>query len=133
VRAGSFGAAAAPAVKLLALGLLTQLGACNPTCQSSCRRFYADAPDGCGASPEGLPAADAIESCIDICQDALQITGEPVDPNDPRFNPKFVAPLNQQATLSNEQEAAAWMDCVWSFTDEECPTKLDDQFCVKIF
>ncbi|HMV66255.1 MAG TPA: hypothetical protein PKA64_05355 [Myxococcota bacterium] len=115
------------------LVVASSLAACNPTCQSSCRRFYADAPDGCGAGPEGKPAAEAIDSCINICQDAMQITGEPVDPEDPRFNPLYVAPLNQQATLSNEQEAAAWMDCVWSFSDDECTSKLDDQYCVKIF
>jgi hypothetical protein len=122
-------------VRTIALLLLasTALTACGPTCQSSCRRFYGSDAGECGASPEGLPAEEAIEGCIDICQDALQVTGEPVDPNDPRFNPNFIAPLNQQATLSNEQEAAAWMDCVWSFSDDECFEKLDDQYCVKIF
>ena len=119
-----------PALLLL---VATQLMACGQTCQTTCRRFYADAPDGCGAAPEGKPADEAIESCIEICQDALQVTGPPVDPNDARFNPNFISPLNQQATLSTEQEAAAWMDCVWSFEDDVCFEKLDDQYCVKIF
>jgi hypothetical protein len=118
-----------------ALALLTVLStACGqPTCLSTCRRFYAPEPDGCGAAPDGLTTEDAIGQCTDICQAAIQIPGEPVDPNDRRFNPEVVAPLNETHALANEQEAAAWMDCVWTFDDETCPLKLDAQYCAKIF
>ena len=117
------------------IGLATCLlsTACKPTCQDTCRHFYADAPDGCGASPSGIPADEAISSCTEVCQNALQIPGEPVNPTDRRFDPERQALLSESNTLANEQEAAAWMDCVWTFSDEECPTRLDQQYCVKIF
>jgi hypothetical protein len=118
------------AAPLLAVTLLA-LEACKPTCQSTCRRFYD--PTECNATPQGVASEEAIEGCIDVCQDALQITGPEVDPDDRRFNPDFIAPLNQTSTLASEREAAAWMDCVWSFSDDECESRLGDQYCVKIF
>ena len=95
------------AAPLLAVTLLA-LEACKPTCQSTCRRFYD--PTECNATPQGVASEEAIEGCIDVCQDALQITGPEVDPDDRRFNPDFIAPLNQTSTLASEREAAAWMD-----------------------
>lgn len=113
---------------LLTVAAATQ--ACQPTCQSTCRHFYD--PIECDASPAGLSAEEAIESCIDVCQSALQIAGT-VEEDDRRFDPDFIAPLNQSSTLANEAEAAAWMDCVWSFSDDQCDSRLQDQYCVKIF
>lgn len=107
------------------------LAGCQPTCQSTCVHFYSD--EECGAGPEGKPTEDAIQECIAVCQDALNVPGEEVDPRDRRYNPEFTAPLEQSHTLSNEKEAAAWMDCVWSFPDDECHDRLDAQYCVKIF
>lgn len=118
----------------LALALLVApalLAACGPTCQSTCRRFYEQ--EQCDALPEGLPREDAISQCYDICQDALQNTGPAITEGDRRFNPELVAPPNVVSTLETEQEVAAWVDCVWSFSDDECHDKLDDQYCVKIF
>lgn len=105
--------------------------ACGPTCQDSCRRFYDETE--CDAAPAGLAPEDAIAQCIDICQDALQETGPEVDPNDRRFNPELIVPASESPTLADEREAAAWMDCVWSFSDDECPTALEDQYCARIF
>lgn len=113
------------------LAMVTFASACGPTCQSTCRRFYED--EQCNAGPAGLATEEAIGQCQDICQDALQVAGPDVEPGDRRFNPDFVAPLNQSSTLETEREAAAWMDCVWSFSDEECPSRLDDAYCAKIF
>ena len=107
------------------------LTACQPTCQSSCTRFYSD--EECGAGPAGQPTEEAIQTCISVCQEALQVPGEDVDSNDRRFNPDFVAQTNESHTLTTEREAAAWMDCVWSFEDDQCFERLDAQYCVKIF
>ncbi len=120
-----------PAATLLLVIFAVLASACEPTCQDTCRRFYED--EQCDAGPDGLDNERAIEQCLDICSDALQVTGPEVDVRDRRFNPDFVAPLNQTSTLDSEREAAAWMDCVWSFSDDECPTALDDQYCAKIF
>lgn len=116
-----------PASLLLAAVLTT---ACGPTCQSTCTRFYAETE--CNAPPRGISADEAIPSCITICQDALQIAGPEPSPTDRRFDPTLTAPLNESPTLENEREAAAWMDCVWTFTDDECAL-LDQQYCAKIF
>ncbi|MGC6494047.1 MAG: hypothetical protein ACON5B_14520 [Myxococcota bacterium] len=105
--------------------------ACGPTCAESCRRFYSE--DQCDAAPVGKDANEAIAECTKQCQDALQVPGSPVSSNDARFNPNLRAPLNQSYELANEEEAAAWMDCVWSFSDEECPVELENQACVPIF
>lgn len=113
---------------LLALTALTT--ACSPTCQTTCQRFYDETE--CAAGPAGIPNDDAINSCLTICQDALQVTGEPVTTGDRRFDPQIISPGNISSTLENEQEAAAWMDCVASFADDECYL-LDQQYCVKIF
>jgi len=118
---------------LAAVSLLATLfaSACGgETCQSSCLRFYEE--EQCDAPPAGLSRSDAIDQCIDICQDALQVPGEPVG-DDRRFDPARTAGNTEDHVLDNEQEAAAWIDCVWSFTDDECPERLDDQYCIKIF
>lgn len=113
------------------LATLTVLAtACGPTCQSTCSRFYDETE--CAAGPEGIPTEDAIVQCINICQDALQVTGPEVSPSDRRFNPELTSPLNTSPTLENEREASAWMDCVWTFSDDECYL-LDQQYCAKIF
>jgi len=118
-------------LRLLLLLAPAALTACGPTCQSTCRRFYD--PIECDATPRGLTSEEAIEQCISVCQNALQVTGPEVTADDRRFNPDFISPLNQSSTLSNEREAAAWMDCVWTFDDDECKTRLADQYCAKIF
>jgi hypothetical protein len=118
-----------------ALALLTTTAllstACGPTCASSCRRFYDQ--EACNAGPEGLATEDAIAQCTDICHSALQLTGPEPAADDRRFNPEFIAPATQQTTLANEREAAAWMDCVWSFSDDECGDRLGDRYCALIF
>jgi hypothetical protein len=106
---------------------------CNPTCPDTCRRFYDETQ--CNAAPDGFSADDAIATCTKICQDALQVTGPDVDIDSSKgraFDPSRIAPLNESITLENERDAAAWMDCVASFSDDEC-SLLDQQYCVKIF
>jgi hypothetical protein len=120
-------------MRVVAAGLIAAifLAGCQPTCSSTCTRFYAETE--CGAGPEGLPTEDAIQECVAICQEAVTLPGPEVVENDRRFNPDFTAPLDQSHTLDDEREASAWMDCVWSFTDEECHDRLDAQYCAKIF
>jgi hypothetical protein len=120
--------ATATACLIAAVAMLAS--ACGPTCQDTCRRFYDETE--CNAPPSGIPSDEAVSSCTQICQEALQVTGEDVAATDRRFDPEITAPLNASTTLANEQEAAAWMDCVGTFTDDECYL-LDDQYCAKIF
>lgn len=99
---------------LAALLVLLAAGsvACGENCQSSCQKIY-DASE-CGVQIGGETAADLIDDCIDECQVALENTGPmgDYDPNSRRD------PLNPK-TLTNEKQAAAWMDCVAEATCED--------------
>lgn len=128
------------AVVPLSIALIT-LGACGDpkTCAASCDRFYA--ADQCDAAPAGIAQEEAIAGCTRECNAALQAPASDTDfdatdpwyENDRRFNPNFVAPLDKTHELTNDREAAAWIDCVWYFSDTECNEKLSAQYCAKIF
>lgn len=103
---------------------------CKPTCVSTCNRYYAE--EECDARPDGIPADEAIPSCITACEAAIDVPGPAPAATDPRF--LGTAPSPTAGELANEQEAAAWMDCVWSFaTLEECREDLDRQFCMQVY
>jgi hypothetical protein len=78
---------------------------CDKNCQETCSKIY----DGseCGIQPGGQQASELQRECVSRCTAALQNTGPmgDYDPNTPRDpqDPK---------TITNEKQAAAWMDCV---------------------
>lgn len=113
------------------VGLMLSVQGCTPTCSTTCQHYYE--ADQCDAPPAGLAREDAIAQCTNVCQDALQQTGPAPDPTDPRFNPAVISPPTKSPQITNEREAAAWMDCVWSFADDVCPSRLGDQYCVRVF
>lgn len=118
-----------PILGISVAGLL--LSACGPTCQSSCRRMYAEAECD-GAAGQAFPAEDFIEGCIEQCDQALGVPGT-VRSDTRFFDPDNVSPANQDFCLQNEAEAATWMDCVWSFSDEECDAMLQQPRCAWVF
>ena len=106
--------------------------ACGPTCAETCRRYHAE--DQCDAAPQGLSAEEAIGQCVQICEAALVQTGPEPSARDPRFDPENISSATRSPQIENEREAAAWMDCVATFTDlQECRERLDDQYCVPVF
>ena len=108
--------------------------ACGPTCQSTCERMYASTE--CDVAVPGLEAGTLISECTDICEDALKVTGPLSDDiNDYRFDPTRRTPIasEEERTLANESESAAWMDCVWTFDDVTCPEQLGEQYCVWVY
>ena len=92
-------------------GLLL-VGGCDKNCQTSCTKIYDESE--CGILTGGQTAQELIRDCVATCRSALQNTGpmgdyDPETPRDPQ-NPK---------TITNEKQAAAWMDCVAARTCED--------------
>ena len=54
-------------VGLLVAGLVG--AGCNPTCSSTCRRYYE--PDQCDGAPTAIPLDEAIDQCVEVCSVAL--------------------------------------------------------------
>ena len=88
------------------------LGGCGENCQSTCTKIYD--PAECNIQIGGVAATELIRDCETDCEAALTNTGPMGD-----YNP-FVRrdPLNPK-DITNEKQAAAWMDCVASATCEE--------------
>ncbi len=110
------------------------LSACGPTCAETCRRYIAE--DECDAGPSGKPIEEAIEGCVQQCNRAILTPGPAPTATDGRFNPNVATPTNipGEDVLRNDLEAAAWMDCVYSFADlAECRVELGKQACAPVF
>ncbi len=104
------------------LGLTT---ACGPNCQSSCQRIYSSSECNIAVagfdSPDGK--AELIRQCVDDCDYALRFPGELGD-----YNPNERHTSGETITLANEEQAAAWMDCI----DTVDCSQLNDGFCAPI-
>jgi hypothetical protein len=85
--------------------------ACGPNCQQTCNHIFDGS--GCGLEQPGTTAADQIGRCVEECEGALQQAGTvgSYNPTEPNYTGKDV-------DLANEQQAAAWMDCVWFYTPD---------------
>lgn len=121
-------------IAALLTGTAAALAGCGPTCQSTCQRMYGDGPGECYVSAKQLSRVEAAQRCADACANAMNTPGDAPAFNDPRYNPslQYTSSVSLTATLENQNHAAAWMDCVWSFEDDVCHDKLEDQFCVQI-
>ena len=97
---------------------LTLLNACGPNCTQSCRYVFSE--DECGLKQPGITADELISNCIKECNSALAQTGEMdgYDPNKPLSGKTMV--------LSNDKQAAAWMDCV---SETSCQRFCDGEDC----
>ena len=93
------------------------LAGCDQNCQDACAKVY-DASQ-CYLRRGGITAAAVIRDCEDRCQDALANTGPMGD-----YNPFQKRDPLDPKTITNEKQAAAWMDCV---AQAECP-ELDPAF-----
>lgn len=79
------------------------LGGCGYNCQSTCFRIHD--PSACAVEIAGQTPQSRIQDCTTQCENALDRVG-PMGSYDPT--------LRSQESLLNEQQAAAWMDCVWA-------------------
>lgn len=102
------------------------LFACGPTCQNTCSRVYND----CGITKTGQTRDELLDRCEDECSGALKNAGDQGE-----YNPLTPRQSAESLVLENEEQAAAWMDCVWekvpNASPEECQS-LDAGFCAPI-
>lgn len=95
-------------IALITAGLAS---GCSKNCQNTCTRIYAESE--CHVVIPGITAENMQRECESACENALTKAGE-MGPYNPYNKPNPENPPE----LTNERQAAAWMDCVW---DVECP------------
>lgn len=107
--------------RLMALAALcTAVGAlvaCGPSCQSTCDQIY----NVCGIDPTGKSLDEALGDCNDECENALRESGEMGD-----YDPNRRRTSAAEIRLTNETQAAAWMDCVWRIAPDGTPEQCAD-------
>lgn len=95
------------------------LTGCGPNCQNTCQLIFDESE--CGIKKPGLNADEMINDCVTECEDALQHAGTTGD-YDPSH--RYNSAQQGSASLENEAQAAAWMNCVWEMapeaTNEQC-------------
>jgi hypothetical protein len=109
-------------VVLSSIALMTVLAGCGPSCQSACRRAYA--PDECDLQVPGSDNwTEPYRDCVDQCEFGLAHPGDlgSYDPNQRNTTGASI-------TLENEEQSAAWMDCV---TEQACD-RLSDGYCAPL-
>jgi hypothetical protein len=99
-----------------ALGLAALVG-CGPNCQNSCAQVYSQ----CGVTLPGRTSQELEGTCVDECTAALRESGglEGYDPFVRRTS-------NQPFELETDQQAVAWMDCVWEKAPDGTPEQCED-------
>lgn len=100
-----------PALALAVTGLLFAVG-CGPNCQSTCQRIYSNGvndagQEDCSIQRPGRTQGDLIDTCMDNCENALDVPGELGT-----YDPYTRTSSNQSVQLDNDQQAAIWMECV---------------------
>ncbi len=84
-------------------GLAALLAGCDaPNCQNSCFTLY-DPESQCSSDVRGFTPEEAIEQCVDECDEALR---------QPGGMEGYIPTSNQGAPLVTETQAAAWMECI---------------------
>lgn len=94
------------------LGVAALATGCGETCQSTCSHVYD--PAECGILIAGIEPADLIRECVTQCDRALSTPGDMGT-----YNPTVRSPASENIELETDQQAAAWMDCVWSVAPEQ--------------
>ena len=85
---------------------------CGETCQSTCAHIYD--PSECGITHQGFDADYLIKTCVSDCEKALANPGEMGT-----YNPTVYQQGNENVELEFDQQAAAWIDCVWEKAPED--------------
>lgn len=100
----------------IAIALIAGLAltGCGETCQSTCVHVYD--PSECGITIAGVTAEDLIDSCVSQCERALETPGDMGN-----YNPSVHSPATENIELLTDQQAAAWIDCVWTVAPEPGP------------
>jgi hypothetical protein len=94
-----------------ALGLAFFGTGCGPDCRQSCERLYGSGTDQCDINASGYDgeagAQELISDCTNTCEQAMTESGtaETYDPNSKQGS-------SERIEITNEAEAAEWMDCI---------------------
>ncbi len=106
---------------LFGLGVLVSVVAglvgCGENCQSTCDQVY----NVCGIEKPGQTRQELLRDCRNECTDALRQSG-PIgdyDPNRPRSS-------SESIEIVNDEQAAAWIDCVWATAPDGTPEQCED-------
>lgn len=107
------------------LALVGIVAGCGPDCLSTCQRLHGDATlsDGsqqCRILRPGTQSSDMIRECVASCEGAMARAGELGG-----YDPTIRTPPSEASILSNDRQAAAWMDCVNATACED----LNDGYC----
>lgn len=105
------------AMLALAAGGLLLGTACGPNCQNTCNQVYVQ----CNTQKAGQTQEQLLRECISECTTAMQESGELGD-----YNPEQRRVSNEPITLENDQQAAAWMDCVWNHAPDASAEQCDE-------
>jgi hypothetical protein len=98
------------------------MGACTRyNCQSTCRHVYE--PSECGILQGGRTPEESIDDCVATCEAALTQPGtlctpDPESGKEECYDPMIRYPTNNRPSLETDQQAAAWIDCVWTLAPE---------------
>jgi hypothetical protein len=112
--------ATAATTALLSTSLLAT--ACGPNCQSTCNRLYQE--NECNIQSAGASRSELVKICNDECEAALDTPGELGD-----YDPHVYTPKSVTTSLENDQQAAAWMDCI----DVKSCELLADGYCAPVW
>jgi len=103
---------------LLAIGA----AGCGPDCQSTCNILYQS--EECGIASPGSTQSELLSTCLDACENALEIPGELG-----RYDPNERTPSSQNVELKNDKQAAVWMDCV---VETACEN-IEEGYCAPVW
>ena len=107
---------------LFSVTAFSQLLACGPDCQSTCNKLYQQYE--CGIERPGTSLNERVKRCMDECNSALEKPGPLGD-----YSPNEETSRSEDINLENDQQAAAWMDCVQNTACEN----LKRNFCAPVW
>ena len=118
-----------PTTKLILFAVaMTQVLACGgPDCRSTCERLYSSGTDASGETQCNIrgPNGDQYDRCLSECNRAMETVGELGT-----YNPQEKPDPNEIPELKNDQQAAAWMDCI---ADASCELLTKQSVCAPVW
>jgi hypothetical protein len=113
-------------MRLLALAAVLAgtsfLAGCGPSCQEACNRIHS--PSECAYQVPGESPDTMYRICVDDCELALKTPGELGG-----YDPEIRNTSDEAPELTNDKQAAVWMDCVVETACED----LADGYCAPLF
>lgn len=103
--------------------LLLALAACGDVprdCQNTCEKLFGTEAEECNIVVPGRTGDEMKNDCMAQCNYAMARSGELGD-----YSPNERTGGNEDVTITNDQQAAAWMDCI----AETACTDLQANYC----